>query len=47
MVSRSGRIMTAVNQLRDPAILDERDRITLVYSGAGEQGLGVAEVFVN
>ena len=33
-----------VNQLRDPAIYCEGDRIYLLYSVAGESGIGIAEV---
>ena len=33
-----------VNQLRDPAILLDQDRIYLFYAVAGESGIAVAEV---
>jgi hypothetical protein len=33
-----------VNQLRDPAILEDRDRLFLFYAVAGESGIGVAEI---
>ena len=33
-----------VNQLRDPAIFSEGDRNYLLYSVAGESGIGIAEI---
>jgi len=33
-----------VNQLRDPAILEDGDRLFLFYAVAGESGIGVAEI---
>ena len=33
-----------VNQLRDPSIFSEDDRNYLLYSVAGESGVGVAEI---
>jgi hypothetical protein len=33
-----------VNQLRDPAIFEEDGRIYLLYSIAGEAGIGIAEI---
>ncbi len=36
-----------VNQLRDPAIYQEDDRIYLLYAVAGESGIAIAEVFLN
>ena len=33
-----------VNQLRDPAIFSEDDRTYLLYSVAGESGIGIAEI---
>ena len=33
-----------VNQLRDPAILEEGNRLFLFYAVGGEEGIGVAEV---
>jgi hypothetical protein len=34
-----------VNQLRDPAILEEDGRVFLLYAVAGEAGIAIAEVF--
>ncbi len=42
--SRYGGIMQAVNQLRDPAIFVEDERIYLLYAVAGEQGIGIGEI---
>ena len=39
-------IATNVHQLRDPAIYEEGGRTWLVYSVAGESGLGLAELNV-
>ena len=36
-----------VNQLRDPAIYAEGDRVYLLYSVAGEAGIGLARVDIN
>ena len=33
-----------VNQLRDPAIYSEGDQTYLLYSVAGESGIGIAEI---
>ena len=42
--SRRGAIMYPVNQLRDPAIFEEEDRVYLLYSVAGEQGLAIGRL---
>lgn len=42
--SRRGAINTPVNQLRDPAIFVEGDRMFLLYSAAGESSIGIAEI---
>lgn len=42
--SVSGWISVPVNQLRDPAIYEEDNRVYLLYSGAGETNLCVAEL---
>lgn len=42
--SRYGAIMHRVNQLRDPAIYQEDDRIYLLYAIAGEQGIAIGEL---
>lgn len=39
--SRYGAAMQPVNQLRDPAIYTEDGRVYLLYSVAGEQGIGI------
>ena len=33
-----------VNQLRDPAVFEERGRLYLLYAVAGEAGIGIAEL---
>ena len=33
-----------VNQLRDPAVFEERGRLYLLYAAAGEAGIGIAEL---
>jgi len=45
--SRGGSIDIPVNQLRDPAIFEEDGRVYLLYSVAGERGIGLAEVHVD
>ena len=45
--SRGGAISIPVNQLRDPAIFEEDGRVYLLYSVAGERGIGLAEVHVD
>ncbi len=42
--SRMGRAKGAVNQLRDPAIYIEGERLYLLYSVAGERGIAIAEL---
>ena len=42
-----GAVSERVNQLRDPAIYTEDDRIYLLYAVAGESGIGIAEVFLD
>ena len=36
-----------VNQLRDPAVYTENNRVFLLYAVAGESGIAIAEVFFN
>ena len=36
-----------VNQLRDPAIYVDDDRVFLLYAVAGESGIALAELFVD
>jgi hypothetical protein len=36
-----------VNQLRDPAIFEENERVFLLYSVAGESGIAIAEVHLE
>ena len=45
--SRGGAISIPVNQLRDPAIFEEDGRVYLLYSVAGERGIGLADVHVD
>jgi hypothetical protein len=42
--SRYGGSMEPVRQLRDPAIYDEDGQLYLLYSGAGEKGIGIARL---
>ena len=42
--SEYGAALQPLNQLRDPAIYREDDRIYLLYSVAGEQGIAIAEI---
>jgi len=42
--SQYGSCMHAVNQLRDPAIYLENERIFLLYAIAGEQGIAIGEL---
>jgi hypothetical protein len=39
-----GEVNEPVNQLRDPCLYQEDDRLYLLYSGAGESCIGVAEI---
>ena len=45
--SQGGAIDVPVNQLRDPAIYEEDDRVYLLYAVAGERGIALAEVHVT
>ena len=42
-----GAIKVPVNQLRDPAVFEEDDRVFLLYTVAGESGIAIAEVFLD
>ncbi|MFC1560678.1 hypothetical protein ACFL3W_01925 [Pseudomonadota bacterium] len=42
--SRYGGVMQRVNQLRDPTIFEEDDRVFLLYAIAGEQGIAIGEL---
>ena len=42
--SRVGEVRGMVHALRDPAIFEEEGRRYLLYSGAGESALGIAEI---
>ncbi len=44
LASAYGAVMQPVNQLRDPAIFREQDRIYLLYAIAGEQGIAIGEI---
>jgi len=39
-----GSAMTSVNELRDPAVYEEAGELFLLYSVAGEQGIGIAQL---
>ena len=45
--SLRGPVYGSVNQLRDPAIYVEEDRVFLLYAVAGEAGIALAEVFIG
>lgn len=40
-----GKILQPARQLRDPAVFEEEGRLYLLYSVAGESGIGIAEMF--
>lgn len=42
--SARGQVTSRVRQLRDPAIVEDGDRVYLVYAVAGESGLALAEL---
>lgn len=42
--SRSGAAEQPAQQLRDPCLFEEEDRVFLLYSGAGEGGIGIAQL---
>ena len=44
--SSRGPVHGRANQLRDPAIHVEGDRVFLLYAAAGESGIALAEVFI-
>jgi hypothetical protein len=35
------------NEVRDPSIFEENGRTYMVYSVAGENGLGISELFID
>jgi len=43
-VSNSGKSRTRENAVRDPAIFRDEERTYLLYSMAGESGIGIAEL---
>jgi len=45
--SRRGSVDVPVNQLRDPAILEEDGQVYLLYSVAGERGIALARVAIG
>ncbi len=45
--SEFGGVHDPVRQLRDPAIYAEDGHLYLIYSCAGESGLGIAEIILN
>ena len=42
--SKVGKVMERVRELRDPCIYEEGQRVFLLYSVAGESGIGIAEL---
>ncbi len=45
--SMRGEMGVKVNQLRDPAIFEEAGQLYLLYTGAGEQAIGIAKLEVT
>lgn len=45
--SKRGAIHRRVHQLRDPCIFLDEDKIYLLYSVAGENGIAIAEIFYD
>ena len=45
--SKGGKASGSVNQLRDPGIYEELGKLYLLYSVAGEQGIGAAELLMQ
>lgn len=45
--SKYGEVNKPVNQLRDPGIYQEADKLYLLYSIAGEQGIAAAELIMQ
>ena len=45
--SMRGEMGVKVNQLRDPAIFEEDGQLYLLYTGAGEQAIGIAAVTIK
>jgi len=42
--SMRGEMDVKVNQLRDPAIFEENGQFYLLYTGEGEQAIGIAQI---
>lgn len=42
-----GEIGTLVHQLRDPYVYEEREKLYLLYSGGGEQNIGIRTLNIN
>ncbi len=47
VASAGGIVREPVRQLRDPAIFEDAGRTYLLYSTAGESGIGIAEIYLN
>lgn len=45
--SERGNSDLPVRQLRDPAVYEEDDKIYLLYSVAGEQGIAICEITIK
>ena len=45
--SMRGEMSTLVNQLRDPAIFEENGELYLLYTGGGEQAIGIAKLAIE
>lgn len=47
IASMRGEMGVKVNQLRDPAIFEENGQLYLLYTGGGEQAIGIAKIKIN
>jgi hypothetical protein len=45
--SKRDEVCVPVRQLRDPAIYEENGKVHLLYSVAGEQGIGISEIEID
>ena len=45
--SYRGEVGLSVHQLRDPFIYEEEDQLYILYSGGGEQNIGIRKLYFN